>query len=163
MPKRSSEVCPTFFTCVWFFIIWIVFVLCSIPWFILFIYVYQFTDKIDTMIWKLRKIYTFISSLDMFIKWEIVWSMIQKDHKIKICSSSAKFLCKILVFFYKVLGQYQGNHDIWFFFFSKILFNKKKRDNFPFMKICIKHHEHWRCYFRWKVYIFQTTFIKIVI
>ena len=30
---------------------------------------------------------------------EIVWSMLVNDHKIKICSSSARFLCEILVIF----------------------------------------------------------------
>ena len=49
--------------------------------------------------------------------------------------SLAKVLCKILAFLKKGLAGYQGIQEIWNF--SEVLFNKEKRDNFPFMKICI--------------------------
>lgn len=65
--------------------------------------------------------------------------MVQKDRKMKTCSNPAKFLCKILVhFFDKVLGNIKGSMKLEIFFWIFIPVNKKKRDNFPFIKIYIK-------------------------
>ena len=56
--------------------------------------------------------------------------------------------------------------SIKFEIFSEIRFNKKKRDNFSFMKVSIKQPLNplilQTRYFRRKVCIFQTTFVKIV-
>ena len=92
--------------------------------------------------------------------------MVQKDNEIKMCSSSAKFLSKVLACFNKLLGNIKGTMKL-VFFFSKILFNKKRRDNFAFMKICIKQAFNlwiWQSgYFRQNTTSFKPTLPKLVI
>ena len=96
------------------------------------------SDKTDTMIWKMRKIYIIIFQFwcSLNIDIEIVWPMVHKDRK--SCSSSTKFIFKILTFFNKVLGNIKGSmkFETWK---RGIIFHSRK-----FLSNNLLNHEHCR-------------------